>query len=164
MKNFINYGSVVNRQKNTPHKKLITRENIEKVENSLKSGEAKNVIKIGVKTNIGRESVRKTLNKKLKLFPYKIQIMQKIPENSIQKRLEFCHKMLEKLGNNFDFLKNIWFTDESHFYLDGHCNKQNMRFWGTQKPENYIEKSAHPKYVTVWCAISAQGLIGSYFF
>ncbi len=134
------------------------------MDDCLKSGEAKSVIKIGLKTNIGRESVRNILNKKLKLFPYKIQIVQKIPENSIQKRLEFCHKMLGKLANNSDFLKNIWFTDESHFYLDGHCNKQNMRYWGTQKPENYIEKSAHPKYVTVWCAISAQGLIGPYFF
>ncbi len=70
----------------------------------------------------------------------------------------------EKYGNNSDSLKNIWFSDESHFYLDGHCNKQNMRIWGTEKPENFVEKSAHPKYVTVWCAISAQGLIGPYFF
>jgi hypothetical protein len=163
--NFIKYGSVKNRQKNTPHKKtVITPENIQKVENCLKSGEAKSVIKIGLKTDIGRESVRNILNKELNLFPYKVQIAQKIPENSIQKRLEFCNKMLGKYEINSDLLNNIWFTDESHFYLDGHCNKQNMRIWGTEKPENIIEKSAHPQYVTVWCAISAHGLIGPYFF
>jgi hypothetical protein len=38
-----------------------------------------------------------------------------------------------------------------------------MRIWGAEKPEKFIEKSAHPQYVTVWCAISAQGLIKPYF-
>ncbi len=35
---------------------------------------------------------------------------------------------------------------------------------GSEKPEKFIRKSANPKYVTVWCAISAQRLIGPYFF
>jgi hypothetical protein len=39
-----------------------------------------------------------------------------------------------------------------------------MRILGAEKSEKFIEKSAHPEYVTVWCAISAQGLIGPYFF
>jgi hypothetical protein len=30
--------------------------------------------------------VRNILNEELKLFPYKVQIVQKIPENSIKKR------------------------------------------------------------------------------
>lgn len=142
---------------------MIIPENIEKVENCLQSGAAKSVIKIGVKTHIARESVRKIFNEKLKLYPYKIQIVQKIPENAISKRMEFCLKLSKELETNPDFLKNIWFSDESHFYLDGHCNKQNMRFWGSEKPEFFIEKSAHPLYVTVWCAISSQGIIGPYF-
>ena len=76
---------VINRQRNTAHKKtVINSENIKKVEEDLQSGIAKSVMKIGVKTKIGRESVRNILNEKLKLFPYKIQIVQKIPENSIQ--------------------------------------------------------------------------------
>ncbi len=90
--------------------------------------------------------------------------MQKLPENSIQQRLEFCNKMLQKIELNPNFLNKIWFTDESHFHIDGHCNKQNMRIWGTEKPETYVEKSAHPEYVTVRSAIFAQGFIGPYFF
>jgi hypothetical protein len=98
VKNFIKFGSVLNRQKNTPDKKtVITPENIQKVKNCLKSGEAKSVSKIGLKTVIGRESVRNILNKELKLFPYKVQIVQKIPENSIKKRLEFCQNMLKNM-------------------------------------------------------------------
>ena len=48
--------------------------------------------------------------------------------------------------------------------MDGHINKQNWRIWADEKPENFVEKSAHPDYVTVFCAISAQGIIGPYFF
>jgi hypothetical protein len=71
--------------------------------------------------------------------------------------------MIQKLQLDPNLFNNIWFSDESHFYLDGHCNKQNMRIWGSEKPEKFIEKSAHPLYVTVWRAISAQGLIGPIF-
>jgi hypothetical protein len=63
--------------------------------------------------------------------------------------------MLQKLQLDSDLLDKIWFSDESHFFLDGHCNKQNWLIWGSEKPEKFIQKSAHPKYVTVWCAISA---------
>ena len=165
VKNFKNFGTVLNRQKNTPHKKsVIIPDNIEKVQNCLQSGTAKSIIKIGAKTQIKRESVRKILNEQLKLYPYKIQIVQKIPENAISKRMEFCLKLSKELETNPEFLQNIWFSDESHFYLDGHCNKQNMRFWGSEKPEFFIEKSAHPLYVTVWCAMSSKGIIGPYFF
>ena len=72
--------------------------------------------------------------------------------------------MLKRLKIEPEILQNIWFSDESHFYLDGYCNKQNMRFWGNKKTEIYCEKSAHPIYVTVWCALSSQGIIGPYFF
>jgi hypothetical protein len=72
--------------------------------------------------------------------------------------------MLQNLQLNPDLLNNIWFSDESHFHLDGYCNKQNMRIRGTEKPEKFIEKPVHSQYVTIWCAICAQGLIGLYFF
>jgi hypothetical protein len=61
-------------------------------------------------------------------------------------------------------LNDIWFSDESHFRINGYVNKQNMRIWGTQKPEVYVEKSGYPQYLTVWCAISSKGFIGPYFF
>lgn len=165
VKNFNEYGSIVNRQKGTPHKKtVITEENIEKVKNCLITGLGKSIRDIGLKTDIKKESVRTILKNELKLYPYKVQVVQQIYENNIKKRLEFCKTMIQKLENDPQLLNRIWFTDESHFHKDGHCNKQNYRIWGTEKPETFIEKPAHPEYVTVWCAISAQGPIGPYFF
>ncbi len=72
-------------------------ENIQKVENCLKSGEAKSVIKIGLKTDIGRESVRNILNKELNLFPYKVQIAQKILRIQFKKDWNFAIKCWESM-------------------------------------------------------------------
>ena len=38
---------------------------------------------------------------------------------------------------------------EAHFDLGGYVNKQNYRIWGTENPQAYIEKRAHPKRETV---------------
>ena len=35
--------------------------------------------------------------------------------------------------------KKIIFSDEVHFDLGGHVNKQNCRIWGTENPHAYIE-------------------------
>jgi hypothetical protein len=47
------------------------------VKNTLKKGVRVSVRDIGLEKTIGRESVRFILDEELKLFPYKIQIMQK---------------------------------------------------------------------------------------
>lgn len=33
----------------------------------------------------------------------------------------------------------IWFYNGAHFIMYRHVNEQNMRFWGTSKPEFYEE-------------------------
>ena len=60
--------------------------------------------------------------------------------------------------------KKIIFSDETHFDLGGYVNKQNCCIWGTGNPHAYIEKSTHPKRVTVWCGFWSRGLIGPFFF
>ena len=49
--------------------------------------------------------------------------------------------------------EKIIFSDEAHFDLGGYVNKQNSRFWDTEKP-------THPKRVTVWCRVFSRGIIG----
>jgi hypothetical protein len=55
------------------------------VKNTLDSGLGKSVREIGLKTDINRGSVLNILNKELKLFPYKVQLMQKLSESSLKK-------------------------------------------------------------------------------
>ena len=60
--------------------------------------------------------------------------------------------------------KNIIFSDEAHFDLDGYVSKQNCRIWFTENPHAYIEKPTHSKRITVWCGFYSRGLIGQFFF
>ena len=60
--------------------------------------------------------------------------------------------------------KKIIFSNEAHFNLGGYVNKQYCRIWGTENPHSYIEKSTHPKRVTVWCEFWSRGIIGPFFF
>lgn len=64
-------------------------------------------------------------------------IMQHPKDTDISSCLRFAHWMLKNIG----FTDVIWFSDEGHFTLNGHVIKQNMRFWGTSKPDFYEERS-----------------------
>ncbi|GFX84801.1 putative DD41D transposase [Trichonephila clavipes] len=55
-------------------------------------------------------------------------------------------------------------NDEAHFWLNGYVNKQNCRIWNEANPQVYVETPLHPEKLTVWCALWAGGIIGSYFF
>ena len=92
----------------------------------------------------------------LKLTPYTISIMQHIKPTGIESRLSFARWVTE----NEDILGQIWFSDEAHFYLNAQVNKKNDIFWGSEKPEFYIEKPLHSEKVTKWAALSAGGIIG----
>ena len=57
---------------------------------------------------------------------------------SIYRRCRFCQN------------KKIIFWDEAHFDLGGYVNRQNCSILDTENPHAYIEKSTHPKQVTIW--------------
>lgn len=86
--------------------------------------------------------------------------MQQLKDTDISSRLSFAQWMLRNIG----LTDVIWFSDEAHFTLDGHVNKQNMRFWGTSKPDFYEERPLHSQKVTVWAALSSAGIIGPFFY
>ncbi|GFX40090.1 histone-lysine N-methyltransferase SETMAR [Trichonephila clavipes] len=60
-----------------------------------------------------------------------------------------------------DFHKRILFSDEAHFWLNGHVNKQNCRIWSEANPQVYVETPLHPEKLTVWCALWAGAVIST---
>jgi hypothetical protein len=110
-----------------------------------------------------KTSVHRILTDELKLYPYKIQVMQVLSDNDKVRRLRFAKWGAVFFEDHPLVLKRLWFTDEAHVDLTGYVNKQNMRFWATQNPHIIHESPLHPQRVTVWCAISSQGLIGPFF-
>lgn len=83
-----------------------------------------------------RSFLHRILNKNLKLHCDKIQLMQdSIPNDSFQ-RLEFVKQAIERLQT----FSNILLSDEGHFHLNVHVNKQYCRYWNATNP-----KCKHPK-------------------
>ena len=43
------------------------------------------------------------------------------------------------MDGNFSY--KIFFSDETHFTLDGHVNKQNFRFWDPEDPQVFDDQN-----------------------
>ena len=74
---------------------------------------------------INREYVRRILITDLNMYPYRIQIKQKLTPDDMKKRVIMCHWFCDKIDAVPDFLDNVWFSDEAHFLLSGHVNSKN---------------------------------------
>lgn len=62
-------------------------------------------------------------------------------------------------------MNSFFWSDEAHFHLNGHVNKQNA-FIGLTRTLNPCLKHQQPLYwpgFTVWCALSTNGIIGPFF-
>ena len=110
-------------------------ENISAVKTVIDANPKKSVRRISAELHLSKTSVHRILSQDLELFAYTLQIRQSLTEHDCAPRLTFAQWMVELLDATPDLLGRIWFSDESHFHLDGHVNKQNCRFWGSQKPE-----------------------------
>ena len=86
--------------------------------------------------------------------------MQHLKYSDIESRLHFAHRMKE----NDQIANVIWFSDEAHFHLNAQVNKRNCRFWGSEKPDLYLEKPLHDEKVTAWAAMISAGFIGPFVF
>lgn len=106
-----------------------------------------------------QSTAMRILKDDLQLRPYKIQLTQNLEPADPEKRLQFGKDMLEK----FTSYRNIIFSDEAHFYLNGVVNKQNCRIWAMENPRETISKPLHPKKATVWVGLASWGIVGPHF-
>ena len=73
------------------------------------------------------------------IHPYKIMIVQKILSHDLVQRLQFSEHMLNILQND---LAVIITSDEAHFHLDGHINRQSSLFWAKENFRELHRKSS----------------------
>lgn len=104
------------------------------------------------------------LHNDLKLFPYKIQVLQSQTDRNKAEREIFCENISQRIEHDPGLLDLIFFSDEAHCHLSGHINKQNIRFWAQAQPHEHTHRPLSQEKVTVWCAIGRNGIIGPYFF
>ena len=92
----------------TPH-------NVAAVRDSVVHSPSKSVRRRSQELGINRESVRRILISDLHMYPYRIQMKQKLTPEDMRKRVIMCQWFCDKIDAVPDFLGNVWFSDEAHF-------------------------------------------------
>ena len=75
-----------------------------------------------------------------------------------------CEWFCNVLENDKNFLDNVWFSDEVHFLLSGHVNSKNNVSWGSEIPDEVLQRPLHSVKCTAWVAMSKHGIIGPFYF
>lgn len=139
-------------------------ENIVAVRESVNANANVSVVRRSQQLGFSPMSTWRILKKDLGLHPYKLILSQELKPADHGLRRTFTDWALLQLEQNADFGKQIIFSDEAHFWLNGVVNTQNCRFWCENNPRQLVERPLHPMKVTVWCGLHAGGIIGPYFF
>ncbi|CAG0879485.1 unnamed protein product [Darwinula stevensoni] len=181
---FMETGSVKDKPRSGRPRCGRSEENIETVREALAQSQGKSIRRAAVELNISVTSIQRILRRDLKLYPYKIQIVQKLEPQRILRRdlklypykiqvvqklepqdydcrVEMCETLLHHYERDPLILEHMWFSDEALFHLSGRVNRHNTRIWGTHNPMEIREHERDTPKLVVWCAISSAGLIGS---
>lgn len=118
---------------------------------------------LALECDISQSSVMKIL-KSAKQHPYKIQLLHELSEDDPDRRMQFCELMMERINNNPGFIKQIVFTDEATFCLNGFVNRHNCRYWSDVNPQWMEENhTQYPQKLNVWAGIIGDHIIGPFF-
>ena len=98
------------------------------------------------------------------MYPYKVQLVQSLQPLDMQQWLTYAIRIQKIARNDINIIHNLIIGGEARFHLNGHVNKQNMRFWVTENPRIAYASELHPRRVTVWGGVSLERIIGPYFF
>ena len=163
---FLREGSINNLNKGRSGRKAVARtpETIAKVKAAINDDPSKSLRKLAQEVNGSYSSVWRIVKKDLGLTPYKVTIHHQLSEGDQAQRASFARWFSQKCETDPAFLENIWFSDEAHFQLDGCVNTQNCRIWANERPDVVLEKPLHSQKITAWCAFSAKGIIGPFWF
>ena len=137
--------------------------NREELERSLEENPSVSTRRRSQQMGMSRSSLQRMLHE-MDMFPYKIQLVQELQPQDNEKRLEYAMRLQDLVNGDPGFLQKLIMSDESHFHLNGFVNKQNCRIWGTANPQVIQQHQLHPAKCTVWCGITANEIIGPYFF
>lgn len=172
VKKFREYGTIYNlnsKNENRPThsgrpKSVRIQANIDQVRESVGRSPKKSLRRRSQELGIKMGSLRTILEEDLNLYPYRIQIKQKLTDQDMEKRVQMANWFADQLDESENFLDNVWFSDEAHFCLSGQVNSKNYVFWGSEVPDEVAERPLHSVKCTAWCAISRHGIIGPYWF
>lgn len=116
--------------------------------------------RLSSRLGVPRMTVWRTL-KQEGLHPYHLQKTQHLKPEDPEKRLNFCHWLLQHPHH----CSHIFYTDEATFTRQGTTNSHNEHWWAEENPHKTVEcKFQHRFSANVWCGIVDDLLIGPYIF
>ena len=163
---FLREGSISNLNRGRSGRKADARtpEKIAKVKAAISDDPWKSLRKLAQEVNGSYSSVWRIARKDLGLMPYKVTLHHQLTTADKEQRASFARWFSQKCESDSTFLENVWFSDEAYFELDGCVNTQSCRIWAAELPDVVMEKPLHSQQFTAWCAISAKGIIGPFWF
>ena len=87
-----------------------------------------------------------------------------LKEEDHAKRRDFCMWFNDRKKELPNFIDSLVFSDKGSFYLSGHVNRQNERFWGSEDPHEFVESKSFAPHVNIWLAVTTKHIVGPYFF
>ncbi|XP_073832543.1 uncharacterized protein [Musca autumnalis] len=118
-----------------------TEENIASVSESVAEDREMSIRRGSQQLGLCYSTTWKILRKDLGVKPYKIQLVQELKPNDLPQRRIFSEWALEKLAENPLFYRQILFSDEAHFWLNGYVNKQNCRIWSEEQVKSKVYRN-----------------------
>ena len=144
---------------------VVANPNIERLKKKLDLSPRRSVRSLSRQLKISTTSTWRILREELKKYPYRIQLKEKLTPQNKESRVHFANRISDRIEADSSFLQNILFTDEAHFHLSGHVNRQNMRIWGDENPHEAVNAPRSREKVTVFVGLGCDtGLVGPYFF
>ncbi|KAJ8958709.1 hypothetical protein NQ318_016436 [Aromia moschata] len=96
----------------------------------------------------GRPKINENVQQDVKYHPYRVRLIHELAEDDFDRRTEFCEYMMDHNNQNNGFIANILFSDEATFFLNGHVNRQNTRYWSQENPHWMQEyHTQHPQKI-----------------
>ena len=146
------------------HRSTIIPENTQNLRERLEESPRKPPRRPSQETGILRTSVLRYFHNDLKLFAYKIQILQRQTGYNKAERETFCEDISHDTEIDHGLLHLIFFSGEAHLHLSGCINKQNMQFWAQVQSHEHTHRPFSQEKVTSWCVIGRTIIIGPFFF
>ena len=155
-------GTAVRQPRHTPRPRLPPTL-LNAVRRAIRRSPSLSVRRLVARTGAARSTIHRILQRQLGLFPYKLQLVQRLKRGDKAKRYRFCKWALSRWRRP-SFRKCLLMTDEARFHIDGHVNKQNCRLWGLENPHATVGQEQQTPSIVVWCGVWAKGIVGPYFF
>lgn len=137
---------------------------VEQIRVSCVRSPNKSLARRSLQLGVPKGTLYDVVRKRLHLRAYKLQLLHEIKPTDKIKRLEFAIDFLNRIDDDENFLKNVFFSDEATFHVSGTVNRNNCRVWGAEHPHEVIQHQRDSPKVNVWCGLMVDRVIGPFIF